>query len=388
MRGGEKVLEALCELFPQADIFTLVCDEETLSERLRQHRITTSFLQKLPGARRLYQKFLPAMPWALESFDLSGYDVVISSESGPAKGIVAPPDALHICYCHSPMRYLWDQQHVYQVSAGRLSRWAMACVAPAMRTWDVTTAARVDSFVANSRHVADRIQKYYRRDAEVIHPPVAVESFAPTSEVGDFYLCAGQLVPYKRIDLAVQAFTRMNKKLVVVGDGAEIDALRKVAGPSIVFMGRQSDDVLRQHLSRCRALIFPGEEDFGMVPVEALASGRPVIGYARGGLMETVASETFGVLFGEQSVEALMAAVARFEKRETDFDPTILRAWAQRFGRDEFKNRFAGKVRRELAARAERSSTLSGDAFAPIVSRLAEPRERSAWDSLEHEAVS
>ena len=351
IRGGEKVVEALCAMFPNADIFTLVCDETVLSDRLRKHRITTSFLQSIPGASRHYQKLLPIMPWALEGFDLRPYDLVISSESGPAKGIVPRPDALHICYCHTPMRYLWDHYQTYRERAGPIGRAMMALTAPPLRAWDVTTAARVDSFVANSRHVADRVARYYRRDAEVIHPPVAVESFAPRTDIGDFFLCAGQLVSYKRIDLAVEAFTRMNKKLVVIGEGGEASALRKAAGPTVTFLGRQPDAVLREHLSRCRALVFPGEEDFGIVPVEAMAAGRPVIGYGRGGIGETVSSERFGVLFNEQTPESLIAAVDAFERRDAAFDPSALRLHAQAFDDATFRRRMSDKIRRELRAR-------------------------------------
>lgn len=351
MRGGEKVLEALCAMFPNADIFTLVCDEGILSDRLRKHRITTSFLQSVPGSTRHYQKLLPLMPWALESFDLRSYDLVLSSESGPAKGIVPRPDALHICYCHTPMRYLWDHYHSYRESTGRVGRAMMTLIAPPMRVWDVATAARVDSFVANSRHVADRIERYYRREADIIHPPVAVDDFAPRRDIGDFFLCAGQLVAYKRVDLAVRAFTRMNKKLVVIGDGAQAPALRKAAGPTVTLLGRQPDAVLRDHLARCRALVFPGEEDFGIVPVEAMASGRPVIAYGRGGIRETVSGEQFGVLFTEQTVESLIAAVDEFEEREAGFDPSALRLHARRFDEATFRRRMSDKIRRELQAR-------------------------------------
>jgi glycosyltransferase involved in cell wall biosynthesis len=224
MRGGEKVVEALCDMYPDADIFTLVCDHDKISDKLKRHRIFTSFLQRIPGARKRYQSMLPLMPFALEGFDLSGYDLILSSESGPAKGIIPPPQAVHICYCHSPMRYIWDHYHLYRRNAGFLARMMMPLVAPLMRAWDANSSLRVDHFVANSHHVASRIAKYYRRSSVVLHPPVAVDDFAPVASVDDFYLCAGQIVPYKRVDLAVRTFTKLNRNLVVVGDGDSQDS--------------------------------------------------------------------------------------------------------------------------------------------------------------------
>lgn len=339
MRGGEKVVEELCRMFPEADIFTLVCDRERLSPLLQSKRIHTSFLQRVPGARRHHTKLLPLMPFALENFDLQSYDLVISSESGPAKGVITRPDALHVCYCHSPMRYLWDHYHVYRRDLGRIGRAMMTIAAPPLRVWDVTTSARVDAFVANSAHVARRIRRFYKVDAEVIHPPVAVDQFEHRAGRDDFYLCAGQLVPYKRADLAVRAFSRMGKRLVVIGEGAQASALRKVAGPTIQLLGYQPFDVLRDHLARCRALIFPGEEDFGILPVEAMASGRPVIAFDAGGARETVTSETVGIRFPEQTEESLMEAVARFEAMESSFDPAAIREHAESFSAAIFRRR-------------------------------------------------
>ena len=339
MRGGEKVVEELCKIYPEADIFTLVCDRDKLSPLLRSKTIVTSFMQKIPGARKHYTKMLPIMPFALEELDLQKYDLIISSESGPAKGVITRPDALHICYCHSPMRYIWDSYHTYRRDLGIVGRTVMTLTAPLLRVWDVTTAARVDAFVANSAHVARRIRRFYRRDATVIHPPVSVDDFAITDAPGDFYLCAGQLVSYKRVDMAVRAFTRMNKKLVVIGEGGQLAALKKIAGPSIEFLGYQPFSVLRDHLSRCRALIFPGEEDFGILPVEAMASGRPVIAFDSGGAQETVSSDAVGVKFAEQTEESLIDAVNRFEARESEFDPAAIRRHAEGFSAEIFRTR-------------------------------------------------
>ena len=343
-RGGEKVLDALCNLWPEADVFTHVYDPDAVSPALRKHDVKTTFIQKLPFAKTLYKKYLPLMPLALELLDLSAYDLVISSESGPAKGILVGPAALHICYCHSPMRYIWDQSHTYRANSGSITRVAMAILVPFLRAWDFMSAARVDHFAANSVFVAARIDKYYRRQATVIHPPVDVDSFAIAPDIGDYYLAFGQLVRYKRFDLAVDAFTRMGKRLLVVGTGEEGKRLRARASPSIEFLGRQSDAQIRDLLSRCRALIFPGEEDFGIVPVEAMASGRPVIAFGRGGALETVIPGQTGVLFYEQTVDSLCAAVNRYECDTDLFDPQRIRAHAEKFRPEIFAGRICALV--------------------------------------------
>jgi glycosyltransferase involved in cell wall biosynthesis len=348
MRGGEKVVEALCDLYPDADIFTLVYDPSRVSEKIRSHTVKTSFLQRIPGAVRNYQSLLPLMPFALESFDLSGYDLILSSESGPAKGIIPQPHTPHICYCHSPMRYIWDHYQTYLSTAGRLQRIAMPFMAPMLRSWDVNTSTRVDRFVANSHHVAARIRKYYRRPATVLYPPVNVGDFAPSREIGDFYLCAGQIVPYKRLDIAVAAFTKMGRNLVVIGEGKGIAELKRQAGPTVQFLGRVAFSELKDKLARCRALIFPGEEDFGIVPVEAMASGRPVIAFGSGGALETVVPGRTGILFDEQSVEALIDAVLEFEATERSFSPQAIRTHAGWFSEERFKSGMRQIIDEEL----------------------------------------
>lgn len=340
MRGGEKVLESLCKLFPQADIFTHVYNPDGVSETIRRHKVQTTGISKLPGALKRYRSYLPFMPYALESLDLSGYDLVISSEAGPAKGVIAPPDAPHICYCHSPMRYLWDQYHVYKAGAGRLAKLTMPLLAPGLRQWDVTTAARVDQFIANSSHVEKRINKYWRREARVIHPPVAVEDFspAPLSEREDFYLWAGELVSYKRPDIVVDAFNKLGKKLVVIGGPENTrQALAAKANDNVTFLGKVPFAVLKSHMARCKALVFPGEEDFGIVPVEVMASGRPVIAYNRGGATETVRDGVSGLLFNEQSVDGLIDAIERFERSGLlQADPHTIAAHTKRFSEANF----------------------------------------------------
>lgn len=316
MRGGEKVIEALCRLYPQADIFTHVYVPEAVSETIRRHNVRTSFIQRLPRARSMYQRYLPLMPLALEQLDLRGYDLILSSESGPAKGIIAPPGSLHVCYCHSPMRYIWNMFHEYRERSGALTRAAMPLLAHYIRNWDALSANRVDHYIANSETVAARLLRYYRRRSEVIHPPVDVDAFERVSEAerGDYYLMVGELVGYKRADLAVQAFNASGRKLVVIGGGEGLAHLRSIAGPSISILGPQPFAVLRHHYARCRALIFPGEEDFGIVPVEAMASGTPVIAFGRGGATETVVDGVTGTFFGEQSLDAINEAVDRLER--------------------------------------------------------------------------
>ena len=339
MRGGEKVLEALCDLYPDADIYTLVCDLEAISEKIRRHRITTSFLQKIGGVRH-YQKMLPLMPYALESFDLTGYDLIISVEAGPAKGIIPGPGATHICYCNSPMRYIWDLYPQYRASAGPLTRAVMSLTAPSLRQWDVTTSHRVDHFIANSAYVARRIERYYRRTAHVVHPPVDLPRFKPATDVGDYYLCAGQITPYKKVELAVEACTRMGRRLVVIGSGVS-PALRRLAGPTVEFLGPVDDATMVHHFAHCKALLYPGIEDFGIVPLEVMASGRPVIAFAQGGALETIVDGRTGMFFDEQSTDGMVAAIERFESTWTPVDAEVMQAHARGFDTGVFKARMA-----------------------------------------------
>jgi glycosyltransferase involved in cell wall biosynthesis len=344
MRGGEKVLEALCDLFPQADIFTHVCDPAALSPKLKRHTIKTTFINRLPYPKAMYKRYLPLMPMALEQLDLSDYDLVISSESGPAKGIIPSSPALHLCYCHSPMRYIWNMYKEYYDRSGLMTRLMMPPMAHYLRNWDVATANRVDSFIANSRNVSHRITSYYRRDATVIYPPVDTMAFSPVpqADLEDYYLMVGELVSYKRPDLAVEAFNRMKKKLVVIGGGEMLSTLKRMAGPTVSILGPQPFDVLRRSYARCQGLIFPGEEDFGIVPVEAMASGRPVIAYGRGGAIETVVDNKTGLFFQKQTVDDLIDAVQRAERQ--GFNPADAVSRAADFRRDVFLDRFRSFV--------------------------------------------
>jgi glycosyltransferase involved in cell wall biosynthesis len=331
MRGGEKVVEALCRLLPDADIFTLFHDPDRTSETIRRHRVTASFLQPLRGA---YRSLLPLMPLALESFDLRGYDLIVTSESGPAKGVITSSNSRHVCYCHTPMRYLWDLYPAYRNEWTR-SRWKRAAMTPlanSLRLWDFAAAARVDEFVANSRNVRRRIWKTYRRESHVVCPPVSVETFywRPPE---DYYLIVSELVAYKRVDAAVRAFNRNGRKLLVVGDGPEYQALRRDAAPNIEFRGRVTEDDLRGLYARCRAFLMPGEEDFGISAVQALASGKPVIALGRGGALEIV-PESGGLLYPEP--DDLEAAVERWDAFESEVDPAALQAYAGQFSEAEF----------------------------------------------------
>jgi len=339
MRGGEKVLEALCELFPQADIFTHVYAPQTISETIGRHKVTTTFIQKLPAAEKLYQTYLPLMPLALEKLDLRSYDLIISSESGPSKGVITRPDALHICYCHTPMRYVWDMYHDYFETTGGITRKLMPYLTHYLRMWDYASAARVDHFIANSSFVAQRINKCYRRDAQVIHPPVSTGDFRISDKQDDFYLMVGQLVRYKRADLAVDAFNRNGKRLVIIGDGEQRKDLERMAKSNITVMGKQPFKVIADHYSRCKALIFPGVEDFGIVPVEAMASGRPVIAFKKGGALETVVENKTGLFFDEQTPDSLLDALTRFEKIEQEFDRDEIVRHAKKFDKQVFKDK-------------------------------------------------
>jgi glycosyltransferase involved in cell wall biosynthesis len=291
--------------------------------------------------RRSYRSLLPLMPMALESFDLRGYDLVVSSESGPAKGVLTSSTTRHICYCHTPMRYLWDLYPAYRNEWTR-SAWKRAAMAPLsnyLRLWDYASAARVDRFIANSDNVRGRIWKTYRRESDVVHPPVDVGSFYWRPSEG-YYLAVSELVPYKRIDLAVRAFSRSGRRLVVVGDGPEYRNLRASASPNVEFTGRVGDAELRDLMARARAFVMPGEEDFGMTPVEALASGKPVIALGRGGALETV-PPFGGVFFDEPSEAALLEGLTRLEAIEADMHPAELQAWAAQFSEAEFARKMS-----------------------------------------------
>ncbi|RGP41262.1 hypothetical protein BPTFM16_01558 [Altererythrobacter insulae] len=340
MRGGERVIERLLRLFPNADIFTNVYDPDQTSNALKSAQIKTSFINNLPFSRRLYQYYLPLMPMALEGLDLSEYDLVISSESGPAKGVITRPDATHVCYCHSPMRYLWDHYHQYRDMAPKIARLAMPIMYHRLRQWDVSSSARVDHFVANSNFIRQRIAKVWRRHAEIIHPPVEVDLFNRAEEVSDSYLWVGQMVPYKRPDLAVDAFNANGLPLTMVGTGSMLKSLKAKARPNITFIDRLDFATLRKAYAECRAFIMTAEEDFGITPVECMASGRPVIAYGKGGALDSVIDNETGLFFSQQTADSLVDAVERMEGFLTEFDPDHAIDHAENFSPEQFDRKF------------------------------------------------
>ncbi len=348
--GGDEVLKELLQLYPHADLFMLLHDPKVTTRLFPGRQIRTSFLQKFPGIKHYYTKLLALMPAAIESLDLTGYDLIISSEAGPAKGVLPPVGSVHVCYCHSPMRYIWDQFHNYKASSGLLTRLSMTLIGPLLRTWDVSTCTRVDAFVANSNYVAGRISRFYGREARVVFPPVPVNEYQIADKLGDFYLVAGRHVSYKRLDLAIQAANQLGRRLIVTGSGAETAALKRMAGPTVEFVGHVDRATLKRLYATCRALIMPGEEDFGIVPVEVMASGRPVIAYGRGGALDTVIPGESGLLFEEQSVESLGAALLKFEGEEHVFDPRAVAATARRFSVENFRTQFSTFVDSLLGA--------------------------------------
>ncbi len=352
MRGGERVVEALCGLLPDADIYTLFYDPKSVSETIRSHRVIASYLNPL---RRWHRSTLPLMPAALESFDLRGYDLVISSESGPAKGVLTPSTTRHICYCHTPMRYLWELYPAYanEWTRNPLKRAFFRGMAQRLRVWDYATAARVDEFVANSENVRRRIWKTYRREAQVVYPPVAVETFR-YERAEDYFLIVSELVAYKQLDSAIRVFRRTGRKLRIAGDGPEYRKLKSAAASTVEFCGRVTDSQLRNLYARCRAFVMPGEEDFGITAVEALASGKPVIALARGGAMESVPvrNPLGGVLYSEATDDGLEMALRQFERIGGEIDPAALQAWAGRFSESVFRGRMREIIESDSRERA------------------------------------
>jgi glycosyltransferase involved in cell wall biosynthesis len=351
--GSERVVEQILSLFPSADVFSLIdfLDNDT-REFLKLKTVRTSFIQQLPRARRKYRQYLPLMPLAIEQFDLSSYDLVISSSHAVAKGVITGPDQLHVSYVHSPMRYAWDLQHQY-LRESKLDRgvkgWLARILLHRLRLWDARTAASVDSFVANSAFIARRIWKTYRREATVIYPPVDVSAFALREVKEDFYLTASRMVPYKRIDLIVKAFNNMpNRRLTVIGSGPDFEKTKSLAGPNVELLGYQPFEVLKDYMQRARAFVFAAEEDFGIIPVEAQACGTPVISFRKGGVCETVRGLEHdiptGVFFGTQDEHALEQAVLEFEAASHRFEPPRIREHALQFGTERFHEEFRAHI--------------------------------------------
>ncbi|HWI54825.1 MAG TPA: glycosyltransferase [Desulfobacteria bacterium] len=338
MGGAERVVLAIKELFPEAPIFATVYNPDTVDKVFHNMDIRTSFIQKLPGAKKSYQKYLPLMPTAVEQFDLGEFDLVLSSSSSVAKGILTRAEAVHVCYCHTPMRYAWDfyQEYLNGPDVGTLKRKLIPWLMNYLRMWDRLTADRVDYFIANSANVARRIKKHYHRDSVVINPPVEASFFKPGDTDGDYFLVVSRLVPYKRVDIAIEACNELGLPLRVIGTGPEFDRLKGMAGPTVKMMGRLSEEDIKAHYSQCRAFLFPGEEDFGITPLEAQASGRPVIAFGKGGAVETVVEGETGLFFAEQTADSLKNGIKRFEN--TGFDRKVIRQHAEKYDKVSFQN--------------------------------------------------
>lgn len=344
--GAERVLEALHTLYPAAPVYTAIYDAAAMPEHYRSWDIRTSFMQRLPGWRTHFRRYFPLYPSAFEQFDLSAYDLILSSSSAYAKGVIPRPGAVHVCYCHTPMRFAWRTgDYVEREGIGGVQAAILPVALTYVRLWDAVSSARVDAFAANSRAVAERIARYYGRTARLVPPPVDLPPYAPQPP-GDYYLAGGRLIPYKRIELAVQAFTRLGLPLKIFGDGRDRERLERMAGPNIAFLGWVDEATRRDLFARCRAFLFPGEEDFGITPLEAMAAGRPVIAYAAGGALDTVIDGVTGRFFHEPTPAALAVAVAAAHVDR--YDPVAIRRHAEGFGLAVFQNRMRALIAEAL----------------------------------------
>jgi glycosyltransferase involved in cell wall biosynthesis len=351
--GGERVVDTIASIFPIADVFTLFLDKRKLPPALHQRKVTTSFLNKIPAARSAHRYFLPFYPMAVEMLDLSGYDLVISSDSGPMKGVVTDPTSTHICYCYSPMRYLWDGHFSYLRGMPPAIQAMFSLTSHYVRNWDYSAAQRVDHFIADSNYVADRIWKYYRRESTVIHPPIDTSQSFLASKHEDYYLAVGRFVPYKRTDLLIDACSKLGRKLVIAGDGPERKRLMKKSAKNVEFLGEVNESQLRNLYAQCRALLFAADEDFGMVPLEAQSYGRPVIAFGKGGALETIRgtycpkrgkqagedTSFTGVFFREQTADSIANAILSFESCEELFLPQHIQSHARTFDTSIFLDR-------------------------------------------------
>lgn len=346
--GAERVLKKLTDLFPAAPIYTLLYDKKATDEWFSGRDIRTSLLQKKYEWLHQPKFLLPKMSRAVEEWNFSDYDLVISSSSAFAHGIRTSGKTKHICYCHSPMRYAWDYTHEYTKSYSRLGRWMISKILHPIRQWDFRAASRPDVIFANSRHTQRRIAKYWRRESEVLYPPVNIRRFTPTAHHDNFFLIVSALTPFKRIDLAVKAFKEREEKLVIIGDGAQRSNLEKIAGKNTTFLGRLSDNKVREYYENCRAFIFPGEEDFGITPVEAMACGKPVLAYGVGGVTESVVPGVSGEFFNKPMAESLVEGLNRLIQNEAQYDPQKIRQIAEKFDETMFEENMLHVVKRSL----------------------------------------
>ena len=345
MGGAERVFENFVRLYPEAPIYTTIYNKEKIEGPIRNSNIITSYLQKKDKAIKNHRKLFPFMPTAIESFDLNDYDIVLSDSSSIAKGVITKPDTMHICYCHSPMRYAWEFSYEYagkMSGEGVLKKKFLSYFLTLIRIWDRVSSDRVDYFIANSENVAKRIWKHYRRKSVVIHPPVRCNLFNISDIDEDYFLVVSRLQEYKRIDVVVEAFNKLGLPLIIIGDGPDKEKLKKMAKDNIKFLGRVSDEVIKEHYSKCRAFLFPGEEDFGITPLEAMASGRPVIAYRKGGALETVVENETGIFFDTQNSDELIKAIHKFEKCK--FNKQNIRNHALKFDEEVFKKKIYNYV--------------------------------------------
>lgn len=342
MGGAEQCVLNFAAMYPEAPIYTSIYSPDSMDPRFHGMDIRTSFLQRFARRRSMHQHFFPLMPLAFEGFNLGDFDVILSSSSSCAKGVVTKAGTVHVCYCYTPIRYVWEYWSEYISSSGFFKRAMVRFLLHYMRLWDFSAAARVDHFIAISNVVKDRIQKYYRRDSVVIYPPVRCHTFQVSDVDGDYYLVVSRLVGYKRFDLAVQACSRLGRKLVVIGEGPELANLKAMAGPSVQFLGRLPDSEVKRYMAECKAVLFPGEEDFGIVPVEAQACGRPVVAYGAGGALDTMVHGVTGVLFESQTVESLEAGILQLEAMS--FDKAAIRENALKFDESVFREKIGAYI--------------------------------------------
>ncbi|HLJ36011.1 MAG TPA: glycosyltransferase [Ktedonobacteraceae bacterium] len=350
MGGAERVVLSLHELFPDAPLYTTIYDPKRVDARFRHIPVHTTFMQHFPLVMSHHQPYLPFYPTAIETLDVRGYDLVLSSSSAFGKGVITRPETLHICYCHTPMRWCWAyDEYVEREHLGKVARKVLPFLITGMRVWDQTSAMRVDHFIANSPVVAERIQKYYRRDAIVIPPPIEANRFTfdPSTQPEDYFLIVCRLIPYKRIDLAIEACNLLHLPLVIIGNGRDEERLKKMAGPTIRFMGRLSDEEVLHYYAHCRAFLFPGEDDFGITPLEAQASGRPVIAYGVGGALASVIDGSTGVFFHEQTIDSLASVLATFD--EHSFDTQVIRNHALEFDMPRFRRRIVQFIEAKMS---------------------------------------
>ncbi|WP_345955889.1 glycosyltransferase family 4 protein [Mucilaginibacter sp. PAMB04168] len=351
--GSEKVVQEISKIFPNADLFTLVAIPDTVKALgLDSHKLQTSFIQKLPFAKTKWRSYLPLFPLAIEQFDLADYDLVISSSHSVAKGVLTNSNQLHVCYCHSPIRYAWDLHHQYLKESG-LDKGLKGLIAKYLlhriRSWDIISTNRVDFFISNSNYIGRRIKKIYNRESVTIYPSVAVDEFTLETSKKDYYFTCSRMVPYKRIDLIVNAFSKMpEKKLIVVGDGPDLNKIKAMATANIELLGFQPFETLKSYMSNAKAFVFAAEEDFGIVPVEAQACGTPVIAFGKGGVLESVIDGVTGVLYQEQTESSLINAVELFESKFLNYDPLVIRNHAEKFSRDRFKIQFLNFINNKI----------------------------------------